>query len=131
MGGSMTETLTVPLIAIALLQLKHMICDGPLQTLRMVQDKSVYGKPMGVLHALIHVLGTAVVLLPFGVALGTVVMLLALEFALHYHIDYAKEKIVKTMGWTTKDGPYWWALTTDQGLHHLSYVLLVWLAFKP
>lgn len=127
----MNNTLFVPLIVICLLQVKHMICDGPLQTLRMVQEKSTYGKLHGLLHGLIHVVGTAIILLLFGVSTGTIAILLVLEFLLHYHIDYIKENIVKAMKWKTSDGPYWWAITTDQGLHHMSYVLLVWIAFKP
>lgn len=127
----MTDTLFLPFIVIGLLQIKHMICDGPLQTLRMVKDKSTYGKWQGIFHALIHVAGTLIILLPFGVPLGTIASLLALELVLHYHIDYIKENIVKAKKWTTSDGPYWWAITTDQGLHHMSYVLLAWLAFRP
>jgi Protein of unknown function (DUF3307) len=127
----MTNTLFVPLIVIALLQVKHMLCDGPLQTLRMVKDKSTYGKLHGLLHALVHVAGTAIVLVLFGITLGTIALLLLLEFVLHYHIDYFKENTVKAMKWSTSDGPYWWAITTDQGLHHMSYLLLVWIAFKP
>jgi Protein of unknown function (DUF3307) len=127
----MTDTLFLPLLVIGLLQVKHMICDGPLQTLRMVQDKSHYGRPQGLLHALIHVAGTALVLLLFGLPVVTVLWLGALELVVHYHIDYAKENIVKAMRWTHRDGPYWWAITTDQGLHHLSYVVFVWLAFRP
>jgi Protein of unknown function (DUF3307) len=131
MAGPMDNTLLAPLLLIGLLQVKHMICDGPLQTLRMVQDKSIYGRPMGLLHALIHVIGSALVYVMFGIGPSVMAYLLLLEFAIHYHIDYTKENIVKAMKWTTSDGPYWWAITTDQGLHHMSYLLLAWLAVKP
>jgi hypothetical protein len=115
------------LVLVALLQVKHVICDGPLQTLRMVQDKSFYGRPQGLLHALIHALGTAVVGLPPGM----VALVAAIDGAVHYHVDYIKENTVKAGGWTTKDAPFWWALTTDQALHHMTYVVLVWIALKP
>jgi hypothetical protein len=54
-----------------------------------------------------------------------------LDGVIHYHVDYTKENIVKTFGWTPAVGPYWWAMITDQSLHHMTAVLLVWLAFKP
>jgi hypothetical protein len=127
----MTDTLFLPLVVICLLQVKHMICDGPLQTLRMVQDKSHYGRPHGLLHAAVHGLGTALVLLLFGFPFAIALGLAVLDSVVHYHIDFAKENIVKAMRWTHKDGPYWWAITTDQGLHHISYVVFVWLAFRP
>jgi hypothetical protein len=124
------ELSTVLLVLIAL-QMKHIVCDGPLQTLRMVEDKSHYGKPLGVLHSVVHLGGTFLVLVLTGLPLAAAVQLSALDGVLHYHIDFTKENIVKAKGWTTRDAPFWWSLTTDQALHHMTYVLLVWLAFKP
>jgi hypothetical protein len=122
-----TDLATVLLLVVAL-QVKHMVCDGPLQTLRMVKDKSRYGAPHGLLHAAIHGGGTLIVLAGFGVSLGLVAALAALDTVLHYHIDFTKENIVKKAGWSTDDGPFWWALTADQSLHHMTYVMLAWLA---
>jgi Protein of unknown function (DUF3307) len=127
----MTVELSGVVLVIVGLQVKHIICDGPLQTLRMVQDKSHYGRPLGVLHAAIHAAGTALVLLLAGLPLTQVGALAVLDGVVHYHVDYVKENTVKANGWKTTDGPYWWAMTTDQALHHMTYVLLVWLAFKP
>lgn len=126
-----SDPITNAFVAIAALQVKHFICDGPLQTLAMVQGKSHYGRPIGLLHALIHAVGTAVVLTGFGVPLALVLKLALLDGALHYHIDFTKENTVKMQGWKASDGPFWWAFTADQTLHHMSYVLLAWLAFKP
>jgi Protein of unknown function (DUF3307) len=127
----MDEQLQIALLIILGLQLKHIICDGPLQTVQMVRDKSVYAKPLGLLHAGIHVVGSFVVFvfagLPFGLCFG----LAALDGLIHYHADFIKENIVKFKKWGTIDGPFWWALTTDQAVHHMTYVLLVWLALKP
>jgi hypothetical protein len=125
------DPLSLALIVLVLLQVKHVICDGPLQTLAMVQGKSIYGKPVGILHALIHGAGTCIVLAGFGFPLFLVVKLAALEVVLHYHIDYVKENLVKSQKWSHLEGPFWWALTADQALHHMTYVLLVWIAFRP
>jgi len=39
------------LLFVLLLQAKHFVCDGPLQTKVMVHDKGIYGQPLGLLHA--------------------------------------------------------------------------------
>ncbi len=125
------ETIKQALLLLVALQMKHVICDGPLQTLQMVRDKSVYLKPLGIIHAAIHCAASFIILEVAGVPLVDVLQLVLLEFVLHYHIDFIKEKIVKHFDWYHADGPFWWALIADQTLHHMTYVLLVWLAFKP
>ena len=85
----------------------------------------------GLVHALVHVGGTALVFLLWGLPIQLVAALALLDGVVHYHVDYAKENTVKLNGWTTANGPFWWALTTDQALHYLTYLGLVWLAFKP
>ncbi len=120
---------TVLLLLVAL-QVKHVICDGPLQTLRMVKDKAIYGRPLGLLHGLIHACGSFVVLALWGIPLALVVMLALLDGVIHYHLDFIKENIVKRMGWDYADSPFWWGIITDQSLHHLTSILLVWLALR-
>ncbi len=123
--------LTFVLLLLASLHFKHFICDGPLQTLAMVQAKGIYGKPMGIAHSAIHGAGTLLVFALAGFALPVVLGLALLDFAIHYHVDFSKETLLRRTGWTTKDGPYWWTFCADQGLHQLTYLLLVWLALKP
>ena len=123
---------TIPVLALAFaaaLVVKHVICDGPLQTLAMVQAKRHYGRPLGLLHAAIHIAGTVVACLLFGIHIQMAVLLALLDGVLHYHIDFTKENLVKANGWATTDGPFWWALTTDQALHYLTYLLITYLAF--
>lgn len=127
----MNEQLQTALIVILGLQLKHVICDGPLQSLQMVRDKSTYGKPLGVLHAAIHIGGSLIVLWIAGLGLTLSLGLAVLDGLIHYHTDFFKENVVKFGGWTPADSPFWWALTTDQAVHHMTYVLIVWLAFRP
>jgi hypothetical protein len=126
----MDSTLPVSaLVFAAALMVKHIICDGPLQTLAMVREKSRYGRPLGFLHAAIHVAGTFLICLMFGLGLQGAALLALLDGVLHYHIDFAKENLVRFKAWTTSDGPYWWAMTTDQALHHLTYLFIAYLAF--
>ena len=112
------------LFLILLLQIKHFICDGPLQTKAMVDGKAIYGNRLGLLHAGIHGLGTIVALAWFGLDWTLVFALAVADMALHYHIDFTKENIVKIKGWTIAVREFWWALATDQFLHHLTYLAI-------
>jgi hypothetical protein len=127
----MNEQLQAAFLMILGLQLKHVLCDGPLQTLQMVRDKSSYLKPQGLFHAAIHLGGSFLVFWFVGLPFAISAALAALDGLIHYHIDFLKENLVKQKGWSTNDSPFWWALTTDQTLHHMTYVLLTWLAFRP
>jgi hypothetical protein len=110
---------------VAGLQLKHVLCDGPLQTTVMVERKSQYGDPRGVAHALIHGVGSALVLLLLGSGLGWALGLAAADGLVHYHTDYAKERMVRQRGWTSRHRAFWWTMAVDQGLHHFTYILMV------
>lgn len=116
------------LAAITYLLAKHAVADFCLQTQLIYRQKAIYGAPGGLLHAFIHCLLTApvFVLFPTGTA-ALAVALLAAEFAIHYHIDWAKEQIVGHYGWKFADRQYWVALGIDQFLHGLTYVGLLWL----
>ena len=124
------STLTVAFAFVACLQVKHFIGDGPLQTLRMVKAKGFYGRSQGVLHAVVHGVGTLLVVAAFGAPLLMVAQLAILDTALHYHIDYGKERLVREQGWMANDRYFWWALTADQTLHHFSYLLIAIWMFK-
>ena len=115
---------------VALLQIKHFICDGPLQTLAMVENKSIYGAWLGIVHSGLHGIGTLIVLLLAGFSIPVVIGLAVLDFVIHYHVDFFKENIVKYFRWGTKDAKFWWALSADQALHQFTYLILVALAFK-
>lgn len=112
------------LFLIFLLQFKHFICDGPLQTIGMVWAKRIYGKPLGLAHAGLHGFGSLIVMLAMGVPWGFSAGLALAEAALHYHIDFAKENIVRKAGWTVSDAYFWWALSFDQALHQATYLVM-------
>jgi hypothetical protein len=118
------------LFVLVLLQLKHFICDGPLQTIDMVRAKGHYGRALGFVHAGLHGLGAAVALLLASVSFEAVLLLAVLDFAFHYHVDFIKEQIVRRMGWTTAMAKFWWALSADQTMHQLTYLLIAYLAIR-
>lgn len=120
------------LAAVTYLLVKHAVADFILQTDVIFRQKGNYGAPGGIWHALIHILLTAPVfwLFPGGSA-GLAAALLAAEFVIHYHIDWTKEQIVRSHGWTGKDTFFWWALGLDQLLHGLTYVGMLWVWLPP
>ena len=118
------------LLFLGALQVKHFICDGPLQSKAMVDEKRHYGARLGVLHAAIHGFGALIVMLMF-VGLVPLSFTLALADALiHYHVDFTKENVVRKMGWTVVQGPFWWAMSFDQMLHQVTYLALAAFAFS-
>ena len=116
-----TNTLTL-LGFIAALQFKHFVADGPLQTLGMVRDKSVYGRLWGLIHAGLHGLGTVFVLVAFG--FGAYWLVALADAIVHYHIDFAKENFVKRQRLGYADAPFWWAISADQMLHQFTYLVI-------
>ena len=127
---TLTPEIAHLLFLLVLLQIKHFICDGPLQTKAMVDAKSIYGAQLGLTHAGLHGIGTFAVFVISGFDARLAAALALADFVLHYHIDFTKENIVKGQGWTFKDGPFWWALSADQMLHHLTYLALAAFAFR-
>jgi hypothetical protein len=113
------------LLLILLLQLKHFICDGPLQTKAIVDGKSVYGNRLGLLHAGLHGLGTFAAFQWVTVDWKLALALAVADTLIHYHVDFIKENIVKIKGWTTANAKFWWALTADQFAHNVTYIALV------
>jgi hypothetical protein len=116
------------LAAMTYLLAKHAVADFLLQTQRIHSQKGTYGAPGGLLHAFTHIILTLPVFLlfPTGSA-GLAAALLAGEFIVHYHIDWAKEQIVRRYGWKFADRQYWCALGIDQFLHGLTYVAILWI----
>ena len=114
------------LAAVAYLLFKHVIADFFLQTRYQWSNKGRYLHPGGVLHALIHLLLSAPVLLilpPSTVNYGLTV--LVAEFLVHYHCDWLKETMVKSAGWTHLDNAFWRAMGVDQFVHGMTYVAMV------
>ena len=108
--------------------IKHFICDFPLQAFPyMYLNKGTYGHPGGFLHAFVHFCGTLIIL-THVVSPYLACYLAALDFLIHYHIDYGKVRLCKAMNWgPTTSEMFWIVLGFDQLLHYLTYVLIIWL----
>ncbi len=119
---------SAPMLLFFGLFLEHLIIDFPLQTPYQYLNKGTYGHPGGLLHSLLHLIGTALVVV---IILGTefwfgALMMGVVDGVLHYHIDWAKVKMTKYFGWApTTHEQYWWLLGVDQFLHMLTYWMIV------
>lgn len=116
--------MTLIIILLALFGVKHFIADFVLQFDYMLGQKGTYGAAGGVDHAGIHGGLTVLVLLLF-VNPMTALLLGLLDMILHYHIDWAKTNLSR--GLSTSDRRFWIWLGADQGLHYLTYILIIGL----
>ena len=120
----MTDIFWALVSVFTILQIKHFICDYPLQTPYQLLNKGKYGHPGGIIHSGIHALATATTFLVVTPTIFIGAVIMVGEFLLHYHTDWAKDQITKGMGVTAKDHVFWWAIGADQLVHHLSYVVI-------
>ena len=111
-------------------ELKHYLADYVLQTGWMIAGKGTLNQPGGYVHAGIHALGSAIVLLLGRIPLWTVLMLVAAEFIVHFALDYAKAAYGRGVD-PDEDAPRFWALHgLDQLLHQLTYVAMLYFALR-
>lgn len=116
---------TTILFVILGLQTKHFLADFVLQTPYMLQSRSTYGHPGGILHGLVHGLGSALVFLCVPVTLVWLLALILCETVVHYHIDWLKDKISNKMKWAPENRDFWIAHGLDQLLHQATYIAMV------
>lgn len=114
-----------------LFQIKHFVCDFPLQAFPyQYLNKATYGHLGGIIHAFIHFFASYLILLFFTNNIMAF-SLAALDGIIHYHIDWAKMNINKHYGWKPDNSEkFWIALGFDQLLHQLTYMGLIWLLFS-
>src|SRR6478609_7533311 len=110
------------LLLLALLNVKHFVCDFLYQPPYMWQNKGTYGHPGGILHSGFHAVVSFGLLLFFATPL-TAALLAIGEFFVHYHMDWFKMKYNKFKGWTaTTHNEFWILLGVDQLVHALTYI---------
>jgi len=114
------------LAVVALLLTKHFLFDFVFQTRFQLANKHVYGHPGGLAHAALHSLGTLSAFLIATPSWRVGAAILAMEFVAHYHIDWAKEQVLRRTRWSYADGRYWAVFGGDQLIHSLGYVVIAW-----
>lgn len=122
---SSIEVLTL----LVMLFTKHAFVDFPLQTPYQFLNKGTYGHPGGLIHSGYHALATFLIVLLFNPVFA--LALAALDFAVHYHVDWAKVQLNNKYQWkpdTHKE--FWWLLGLDQYLHALTYFAIAYILIQ-
>ena len=120
---------TTVFILLALFGIKHFIADFLMQYEYMLREKGIYGATGGVHHSLVHASWTFLILVCFVDHANVVIELSALDFVLHYHIDWCKQQLNR--GLTSADRMFWVWMGADQGLHYLTYIGIIAYATTP
>jgi hypothetical protein len=115
-------TLTV-FVLLALFGIKHFIADYLMQFPYMLNEKGIYGATGGVHHSLVHASWTFLILVFFVGNADVIIALAAVDFFVHYHVDFIKQQLNK--GLTTADRNFWVLLGADQALHYLTYIGII------
>jgi hypothetical protein len=114
-------------ILLALLFIKHWYIDFVNQSMEEVVGKGIYGNAHGVMHSIKHGVATFLIFWlflgnwPISIVIGVI------DFALHYHIDWAKININKKYNYTAENPKFWAWLGADQLAHQLTYIFLIWI----
>jgi hypothetical protein len=119
----------MPILALLLIQVKHLVIDWIWQPPFEHTNKHLYGHWGGVRHAVKNAIGTGLAIWAgflFAVPVATVLLLIAVDFVIHYHCDWSKMNLNRY--W--KLGPlthpqFWWLTGADQFVHQITYLGLI------
>lgn len=126
----MIEGFCTLLVLMCLFQLKHMLADYFLQTRTMLDGRDRYAHLGRFQHAGVHAIGSFIAFFLVGASLPFIVVIVLMEWVVHFHIDWWKGRHTSGQKLTPKDAAYWRASGVDQALHQLTYVAMLglWLA---
>ncbi len=103
-----------------------MFADYFLQTRRMLMGRGQYLHVGRAQHAAVHAAGSAIALLLVGAALPIVMLLIAVEWVVHFHIDWWKASYSAKKALAPDQAQFWRAAGFDQALHQFTYIAMVW-----
>ncbi len=106
-----------------LLLVKHFVVDWLLQTEDEVKHKGTYLHPVGIQHSAKHAVATLLAFLPFLPDEAIVSGLI--DGVLHYHIDWLKQNLARTLKLSPTNKEFWVLIGIDQLFHQLTYLALV------
>lgn len=114
------------LILLVLLQIKHMFADFYMQTPRMLSGRDTYLHLGRAEHAGVHALGSVIVFVIMGAPVLFTVLVVAAEWVVHFHIDWAKARWSVRKQHTPAQAGFWRAAGLDQACHQLTYIAMAW-----
>lgn len=113
------------LLLMLLFQVKHLLADFVMQSSWIVRTKGMYGRPGGLVHAGLHAVFSFGILLLSPLSLGTIIVIALGEMAVHYHIDWSKDRLLKRMNTNPTEWRYWVLTGLDQFAHQVTYVAIL------
>ena len=117
------------IIILIALQIKHFVCDYPLQSQFMLQKANKDNWVMPLLsHSLVHSIGTFLVFMFFDLKIALILSIM--DFILHFVVDRIKASPNIGNRWSMDKPQFWWALGLDQMAHHLINILFVIILIK-
>ncbi|MCA0907640.1 DUF3307 domain-containing protein [Ruegeria sp. HKCCD6228] len=122
----MTASIGAVFLMLCLLLIKHMFADYYLQTPKMLSGRGEYFHLGRAQHAAVHVVGSVVVFLVFGAPLSFILIVGALEWFIHFNIDFIKASYSDKKRLEPTQPAFWRAAGLDQLMHNLTYVAMVW-----
>lgn len=115
------------LLLMLMFQVKHLLADFVMQSSWIVHTKGIYGRPGGLVHAGIHAAFSVGVLLFSPLSFGKIIVFALGEMAVHYHIDWSKDRLLKRMNTDPTQWRYWVLTGLDQFAHQVTYVAILLL----
>lgn len=114
------------LVLLLFLQIKHFICDYPLQNAFMLQkvNKEKWVIPLFA-HSLVHSIGTFIVFVYFSLKFAIIFAIA--DLVLHFIVDRIKASQNIGNRWGIHTPYFWWALGLDQMTHHIINILFVYI----
>ncbi|GGH23638.1 Protein of unknown function [Cribrihabitans marinus] len=114
------------LMLLVLFQAKHMFADYFLQTPKMLSGRGEYAHLGRAQHAAVHSLGSVIAFLLIGSPPVFILITVALEWVVHFHIDYFKAHYSDRNELRPDQAAFWRAAGLDQCLHQLTYIVMTW-----
>ncbi len=113
-------------LLLVIYQLKHFICDYPLQNAYMLGKfkESGWVKPL-LAHTGIHAIATFLIAFAFTNLFFLSLSLAAFDLVIHFIMDRVKASPKMLGRFDIKDKRFWWSLGLDQMVHHLTHYAII------
>lgn len=110
-----------------LFQIKHFLCDYPLQNAYMLGKFKKVGWELPLLsHSAVHAIGTSLISIIFTGDILLSYLLGMLDLVVHFVVDRLKAHPDIGGRYTQENPKFWWCLGADQMTHHLTHYLLIY-----
>jgi len=104
-----------------------MFGDFFLQTPKMLSGRGVYWHMGRAQHAAVHAVGSLIALILVGTGPLMILLLVAAEWVIHFHIDWWKACHSDKKSLTPDMAAFWRAYGVDQALHQFTYIAMIWI----